>query len=69
MRLNEHMEQPDGLAGFEHACRMGLEGIVSKRLGSRHRSGQSAASRTWSAGEECRRNLDPESAFAFQVCY
>jgi ATP-dependent DNA ligase len=24
---------------FEHACKMGLEGIVSKRLGSRHRSG------------------------------
>ena len=35
--LNEHLEHPDGLAVFQHACRMGLEGIVSKRLGSRYR--------------------------------
>jgi bifunctional non-homologous end joining protein LigD len=41
VRLNEHMEHPDGLAVFQHACRMGLEGIVSKRLGSRYRSGRS----------------------------
>ena len=26
---------------FEHACRMGLEGIVSKRKGSRYQSGRS----------------------------
>ena len=26
---------------FEHACRMGLEGIVSERLGSHYRSGRS----------------------------
>ena len=26
---------------FVHACKMGLEGIVSKRLGSRYRSGRS----------------------------
>ena len=26
---------------FQHACKMGLEGIVSKRLGSRYRSGKS----------------------------
>jgi ATP-dependent DNA ligase len=26
---------------FRHACKMGLEGIVSKRLGSRYRSGRS----------------------------
>jgi ATP-dependent DNA ligase len=25
---------------FEHACRMGLEGIVSKRKGSRYQSGR-----------------------------
>ena len=25
---------------FVHACKMGLEGIVSKRLGSRYRSGR-----------------------------
>jgi hypothetical protein len=39
--LNEHMEHPDGVAVFQHACKMGLEGIVSKRLGSRYRSGRS----------------------------
>jgi ATP-dependent DNA ligase len=26
---------------FRHACKMGLEGIVSKRLGSRYRSARS----------------------------
>jgi ATP-dependent DNA ligase len=26
---------------FRHVCKMGLEGIVSKRLGSRYRSGRS----------------------------
>jgi bifunctional non-homologous end joining protein LigD len=41
VRLNEHLEHPDGLAVFQHACKMGLEGIVSKRLGSRYRSGRS----------------------------
>ena len=39
VRLNEHMEHPEGLTAFQHACKMGLEGIVSKRLGSRYRSG------------------------------
>ena len=38
VRLNEH---PDGLAVFQHAYKMSLEGIVSKRLGSRYRSGRS----------------------------
>ena len=28
------------LTVFQHACKMGLEGIVSKRLGSRYRSGR-----------------------------
>jgi hypothetical protein len=32
---------PDGALVFAHACKMGLEGIVSKRLGSRYRSGRS----------------------------
>ena len=36
VRLNEHLEHPDGCV-FQHACKMGLEGIVSKRLGSRYR--------------------------------
>ena len=42
VRFNEHVEHPDGIAVFQHACsRMGLEGIVSKQLGSRYRSGRS----------------------------
>ena len=41
VRLNEHLEHPDGVTVFQHACKMGLEGIVSKRLGARYRSGRS----------------------------
>ena len=41
VRLNEHLEPPEGGVVFQHACKMGLEGIVSKRLGSRYRSGRS----------------------------
>ena len=35
------MEHPGGTVVFQHACKMGLDGIVSKRLGSRYRSGRS----------------------------
>jgi hypothetical protein len=41
VRLNEHIEHPEGVIVFQHACKMGLEGIVSKRLGSGYRSGRS----------------------------
>jgi bifunctional non-homologous end joining protein LigD len=41
LRLNEHLEHDDGDLVFRHACKLGLEGIVSKRLGSRYRSGRS----------------------------
>jgi bifunctional non-homologous end joining protein LigD len=34
----------EGAIVFAHACKLGLEGIVSKRAGSRYRSG---ASRNW----------------------
>jgi ATP-dependent DNA ligase len=40
VRLNEHLEA-EGPVVFEHACRMGLEGIVSKRKGSWYSSGRS----------------------------
>ena len=40
IRFNEHMEG-DGETVFRHACQLGLEGIVSKRLGSRYTSGRS----------------------------
>jgi ATP-dependent DNA ligase len=35
------LEADDGEAVFRHACKLGLEGIVSKRKGSRYRSGRS----------------------------
>ncbi len=38
VHLNEHLEHPDGALVSAHTCKMGLEGIVSKRLGSRYRS-------------------------------
>jgi bifunctional non-homologous end joining protein LigD len=41
VRLNEHLEHPDGALVFAHACKLGAEGIVSKRLRSRYRSGRS----------------------------
>ena len=41
VRLNEHLEHPEGHVVVQHACALGCEGIVSKRLGSRHRSGRS----------------------------
>ena len=37
--FNQHYEG-DGAAIFEHACALGCEGIVSKRLGSAYRSGR-----------------------------
>jgi len=43
MSLCEHLEH-DGVKVFEHACRLGLEGIVSKRLDAPYRSGPS---KTW----------------------
>jgi ATP-dependent DNA ligase len=40
IRFNEHMEG-DGQTVFKHACKLGLEGIVSKRKDSPYRSGRS----------------------------
>jgi bifunctional non-homologous end joining protein LigD len=37
--LNEHYEG-DGESVFKHACKLGCEGIVSKRRGSSYRSGR-----------------------------
>jgi bifunctional non-homologous end joining protein LigD len=39
LRLSEHLEAMQGEAMFRHACAMGLEGIVSKKLTSRYKSG------------------------------
>jgi bifunctional non-homologous end joining protein LigD len=38
--FNEHIEG-DGPTVFAHACKLGLEGIVSKRRDSAYRSGRS----------------------------
>src|SRR5258707_10276184 len=40
VQFNSHLAQPGDIV-FRHACKMGLEGIVSKRVGSRYRSGRS----------------------------
>jgi ATP-dependent DNA ligase len=38
LQLSEHLHI-DGAEMFEHACKLGCEGIVSKKLGSRYVSG------------------------------
>jgi ATP-dependent DNA ligase len=40
LQVNEHIVGPGDVV-FRHACQLGLEGIVSKRLGSPYRSGRS----------------------------
>jgi bifunctional non-homologous end joining protein LigD len=42
LRLSEHLEG-DGVLIFEHACRLGLEGVIAKRKGSGYRSGRCAS--------------------------
>jgi bifunctional non-homologous end joining protein LigD len=44
IRFNKHLVHNDGATVFDHACRLGLEGIVSKRLDAPYRSGRST---TW----------------------
>jgi bifunctional non-homologous end joining protein LigD len=38
IRFNEHLDEEDGPLVFEHACKLGLEGIVSKRRDSPYSS-------------------------------
>jgi bifunctional non-homologous end joining protein LigD len=40
IQLNEYLEHDDGALVFEHACRLGLEGVVSKHKRSPYRSGR-----------------------------
>ena len=43
MITNPTQDAPNSVqAVSRHACKMGLEGIVSKRLGSRYRSGRTS---------------------------
>ena len=41
LRFNEHMDEKDGPLVLAQACKLGLEGIVSKRRDSSYRSGRS----------------------------
>jgi bifunctional non-homologous end joining protein LigD len=41
LRFNEHLDNEDSPLVFQHACKLGLEGIVSKRRGSAYSSGRS----------------------------
>ena len=61
IRFIEHLTG-DGPTVFEHVCRMGLEGIVSKRMDAPYRSGPS---KTWlksknPASEAVRREREEE---------
>src|SRR5215831_5507773 len=40
LQVNDHIVEPGDVV-FRHACQLGLEGIVSKRLGSPYSSGRS----------------------------
>jgi hypothetical protein len=44
LRFSEHLDAAQGEAMFRQACAMGLEGIVSKKLTSRYKSG---ACKSW----------------------
>jgi bifunctional non-homologous end joining protein LigD len=44
LRFSEHLSAEHANAMFRHACAMGLEGIVSKKLTSRYKPG---ACRSW----------------------
>jgi bifunctional non-homologous end joining protein LigD len=39
LHFNEHIDEPGDVV-CRHACKLGFEGIVSKRLGSPYRSGR-----------------------------
>jgi bifunctional non-homologous end joining protein LigD len=41
IELSDHMEHDDAALVFQHACKLGLEGIISKRKDSPYRSGRS----------------------------
>jgi ATP-dependent DNA ligase len=82
LQFNDHLELDDGDFVFKHACKLGLEGIVSKRKDSPYTSGRS---RHWiklknpnapavkRKGEEDWRRLQGltarRKAFAVQRCH
>jgi bifunctional non-homologous end joining protein LigD len=52
LRLNEYLDHDDGPLVFEHACRMGLEGIVSKRRDSPVQLRALTSPATWAPQDE-----------------
>jgi bifunctional non-homologous end joining protein LigD len=57
LRFNEHIDEPGDVV-FRHACKLGFEGIVSKRLGSPYRSGRSRSRcRACTAASRCSASL------------
>lgn len=43
IRLSEHIDGADGAIVFQHACKLGLEGIVAKRRDRPYRSGRTTS--------------------------
>lgn len=41
IQISEHTDSPDGATIFNHACRLGLEGIIAKRRDRPYQSGRS----------------------------
>src|SRR5262249_45922703 len=63
VQLNEHVADRGDVV-FRQACKLGLEGIVSKRLGSPYRSGRSRhwlKSKSSSGGEAGSRNDEADA--------
>ena len=41
--MSEHIDGADGAIVFQHACKLGLEGIVAKRRDRPYRSGRTTS--------------------------
>jgi bifunctional non-homologous end joining protein LigD len=63
LRFNEHIDEKDSPLVFAQACKLGLEGIVSKRRQSSYHSGRSLdwiKSKNPKAGVNRRPKLTPD---------
>src|SRR5262249_40233159 len=66
IRFNEHIEG-DGPTVFAHACKLGLEGIVSKRKDSTYRSGRSGKTPLSGSRQTETARLPPDKGARFQA--
>jgi bifunctional non-homologous end joining protein LigD len=64
LRSTEHLEEEDGPLVFQHACKLGLGGIVSKRRHSFYSSGRSPHSKNPNAQTRPVHQLRGPSLFA-----